>query len=191
MSSDGALILVVGPSGAGKDSILREARKALHDDERIRFARRFITRAPDANEDNCALTTAQFATARALGGFLLSWDAHGLSYGLPASVAIDLARGMSVVANVSRAIVEPARRMWARTFVIQISASPDVLAARLAARGRDTNADERLSRSKSFSEIAADLEIVNDGELEMGARQMTAFISATCAPALSAAAPAG
>ena len=175
MSSEGALILVVGPSGAGKDAILREARRSFEGDDRIRFVRRFITRPPDANEDNCALTLRQFATARRLGGFFLAWDAHGLSYGIPASVGIDLARGVSVVANVSRAIVDPARAIWMRTFVVQVTASDETLRRRLERRGRDDDMDERLARARKVGP-AADVEISNDDDLANAAMKMVAFV---------------
>jgi len=41
------LVLVVGPSGAGKDSLLKAAREEFRGDPRIGFARRVITRPAD------------------------------------------------------------------------------------------------------------------------------------------------
>jgi phosphonate metabolism protein PhnN/1,5-bisphosphokinase (PRPP-forming) len=183
VSSDGALILVVGPSGAGKDSILRGARAAFDGADTIRFARRYITRAPGADEDNVPLLPSQFIVARALGGFILSWDAHGLSYGLPASIGIDLARGVSVVANVSREIVGHARALWPRTFVILVTASPDVLRGRLMDRGRDADIDQRLARSESFNELRPDFVVVNDDDLGVAIEAMTAALERIAAGA--------
>ncbi|MDE2362004.1 MAG: phosphonate metabolism protein/1,5-bisphosphokinase (PRPP-forming) PhnN [Hyphomicrobiales bacterium] len=178
MSSEGALILVVGPSGAGKDSILREARRAFESDHRIRFARRYITRSPDGNEHNYALTEPQFAAARRLGGFLLAWDAHGLNYGIPASVAIDLARGVSVIANASRSVTEVARAMWARTIIVQVSASPATLLERLKLRGREDDMAQRVERASGVP-VDADVTISNDGDLAQAVDSIVALLRTT------------
>ena len=139
------LILVVGPSGAGKDTVLSLARVALTEDPRFRFVRRVITRPADAGgEDHEAVTDSTFAERP----FALQWQAHGLRYGIPADIVADLKRGIRVVANVSRGIIaEAAERFAAR--VIVITAPVDVLAQRLAARGRETTTDvlQRLSRT--------------------------------------------
>ena len=95
-------VLVVGPSGAGKDTLLDAARGALAGDPRFRFVRRVITRPADpGGEDHEPVTEADFATR----DFALQWQAHGLRYGIPADIAVDLAAGLVVVANVSRAII--------------------------------------------------------------------------------------
>jgi phosphonate metabolism protein PhnN/1,5-bisphosphokinase (PRPP-forming) len=93
------LILVVGPSGAGKDTLLTAAREALRQDARFHFAQRVITRPTDAGgEEHQAITEQEFAAR----DFALQWQAHGLRYGIPADV-ID-SRDV-VVANVSRTVV--------------------------------------------------------------------------------------
>ena len=126
----GRLVLVVGPSGAGKDTLLEAARAAFRDDARIRFARRVITRVADPDgEDHEPVTETEF-DARA---FALSWSAHGLRYGIPAEAVRNEA---VLVANVSRGVIaEAARRFPVR--VIEVTARPEILAARLAARGRE------------------------------------------------------
>jgi ribose 1,5-bisphosphokinase len=174
--SEGALVLVVGPSGAGKDSILRAVREELADAPGVRFARRCITRAPGVDEDNIGLSPTQFAVASSLGGFLLSWDAHGLSYGLPASIGIDLARGMTVVANASRGVVEAARMVWPRTFVVLVTASPEVLRMRLRDRARDADLAARINRGLAFGDIRPDLVIVNDGSIDEASEAFMTFL---------------
>ena len=96
------LVLVVGPSGAGKDTLLDAARRKLAGDTRFRFVRRVITRPANAGgEDHDPVTEAEFATRH----FALQWQAHGLRYGIPADIADDLASGRVVIANVSRAVI--------------------------------------------------------------------------------------
>lgn len=93
------LVLVVGPSGAGNDTVLGLAERVLRNDKRFRFVRRVITRPAGADgEDHEAVSEAQFAGR----SFALQWRAHGLSYGIPTDIANDLAAGTVVVANVSR-----------------------------------------------------------------------------------------
>ena len=172
------LVLVVGPSGAGKDALLVAAQQALADDARFHFARRVITRPADAGgEAHEAVTEAEFATRR----FALQWQAHGLRYGISTDV---LGSAPVVVANVSRTIIaEAARRYPAR--VIEVTAPPDVLAARLAARGREDAADvaARLSRSVAVpNDVPLDT-VMNDGSLEEGIARFVAALSRAAAAA--------
>src|ERR1700733_2667205 len=135
------LVLVVGPSGAGKDALLKAAREVFRDDTRIHFARRVITRPPDPEgEDHEAVTPEEFAAR----DFALSWSAHGLRYGIPASA---LATPVAV-ANVSRAVIAEAALRY-RVRVIEVTAPPGILAARLAGRGRESAEDiaRRLLRT--------------------------------------------
>ncbi len=164
--SAGRLILVVGPSGAGKDTLLGFARDTLRGRDDIVFARRVITRPADATEDHEAVSEAEFSSR----DYLLSWQAHGLSYGIPAACEADLAAGRTVVANVSRRII-PAARARFNCVVVEITAPPAVLAARLAARGRESAADieARLARQVGASE--ADVVLVNDEPVETGGKR--------------------
>ena len=132
----GTLVLVVGPSGAGKDSVLNGARAALAGDSRFIFVQRTITREAGAGgEDNAEVTPEAFAAAKAAGAFALSWRAHGLCYGVPADILQDLAAGRRVVVNVSRGVIEEARRRLGAVRVVSVSADPEQLAERLRQRG--------------------------------------------------------
>ncbi len=168
------LVLVVGPSGAGKDTLLDFARTVLMDDPAIRFVRRAITRPADAGgEAHDALSTEAFAAKRDAGGFALHWEAHGLYYGLPADIAADIAAGRIVVANVSRAIIAQAASKFP-LLVIEITAPPEVLARRLAVRRRESEADiaGRLSRSVPLPPDIRVETIVNDTTPEAGATRL-------------------
>ena len=166
------LVLVVGPSGAGKDTLLGTAKQVLAHDRRFHFVRRIITRPVDAGgEAHEAVTEAEFARR----DFALRWRAHGLSYGIPADV-IDGRR--IAVANVSRTvIVEAVHRFDAR--VIEVTAPPEVLAARLGARGREGTADVamRLARSISLPGDVRVETVVNDRSVAEGVARFVAALN--------------
>ncbi len=142
----GRLIAVVGPSGVGKDTVMAglvAARPGLA------VARRVITRAVElGGEQFDGVTEEAFAQARDKGDFVLHWRAHGLSYGIPLSVTDTLGQGRDVLANVSRGVLKQADGLFAGLQVLYLTASTDVLAARLAGRGRESVAGmaARLAR---------------------------------------------
>jgi ribose 1,5-bisphosphokinase len=175
----GLLILVVGPSGVGKDTILRRARQALREDDRFWFPRRVVTRQADDSEDHETATPEAFAAAEARGAYALTWRAHGLSYGAPAEIAREITAGRVVVLNGSREIVGEARRRFSGAKAALITARPETLAARLAARGRDADTDQRLSRETlSVETLRPDLIISNDGSPEESAARLIDFLLA-------------
>ena len=174
------LILVVGPSGAGKDTLLNGARVVLGDDPGVRFVRRVITRPGDLGEEEHESVTEQaFLVRQEAGDFALSWRAHGLHYGIPADISLDLARGRVVIANVSRAVVAEAAERFP-VAVVEITAPADVLARRLAARGREDAADvaRRLSRAIELPLPVERATVVNDGTAAEGAARLLAAIRA-------------
>ena len=174
----GRLVLVVGPSGAGKDTLLRLAQADCADDHEVVFPRRVVTRASSADEDNIAVSPDEFARAREHGDFAVHWDAHGHSYALPLEINDDIRAGRAVVANVSRTVIAALRQAYANVIVIAITAPPDVLAQRLAARARgsDGNIADRLARSVDDTSANADVTILNAGSAEYHGRQLVRVI---------------
>ena len=169
------LVLVVGPSGAGKDTLLDAARRALADDSRYCFVRRVITRSADAGgEAHEAVTEEEFAGR----DFALQWRAHGLGYGIPSAIIDDIRSGRVVVANVSRTVIADAARRFP-TRVIAVTAPADVLAARLASRARENSPDQALRLSRSVAMPAhVDVDtVLNDGSLEAGVTRFLAALS--------------
>lgn len=166
------LILVVGPSGAGKDTLLNGAREALADAP-VRFVRRVITRPGDVGEEaHESVAEQEFLLRQEAGDFALSWQAHGLHYAIPSDISIDLVKGRVVIANVSRAVLAEAAARFP-VGVVEVTAPPAVLAARLEARAREDVGDvaRRLARG---IELPLDLErhiVVNDGTPEEGVRR--------------------
>jgi ribose 1,5-bisphosphokinase len=171
------LVLVVGPSGAGKDTLLDAARARLAGDDRFLFVRRAITRPADAGgEAHEALTSAEFAERRS--GFALSWQAHGLSYGISAAIEGELAKGRVVIANVSRSVIQEAATRFPAC-VIEITAPPEILAARLGQRGREDQADiaSRLTRSVTLPANVPTESVMNDATPEQGIARFLAALN--------------
>jgi ribose 1,5-bisphosphokinase len=174
----GRLVLVVGPSGAGKDTLLRLAQAACIDDNDIVFPRRIVTRESSADEDNIAMSNDEFRRASEHGHFAVHWEAHGHSYALPLDINDDIRAGRAVVANVSRTVIGALRQAYANVIVVAITAPPDVLAQRLAARARhsDGNIDDRLTRSVNDASANADVTILNAGSADYHGRHLVRVI---------------
>jgi len=174
----GRLVLVVGPSGAGKDTLLRLAQAACIEDGGIVFPRRIVTRASSADEDNIAVSPEEFRRARDHGDFAVHWEAHGHGYGLPRKIDGDIRAGRTVVVNVSRTVIAALRNAYANVVVVAITAPPEVLAQRLAARARasDGNVAERLARSVDDTAAQADVTIFNTGSADYHGRQLVRVI---------------
>jgi ribose 1,5-bisphosphokinase len=162
----GALFYVIGPSGAGKDSVIAWAR-AASDPARTAFAHRYITRPamPDA-ENHVALSAEEFAARRRRGWFALAWQSHGLSYGVGREIDLWRAEGVRVVINGSRAYLPEAAARYPELRPVLITAPPEVREARLLARNRETGAAlaERLDRCPAIVHPGL-VSIDNDGEL--------------------------
>ena len=174
----GRFIVVVGPSGAGKDTLLGLARAACADDGNVVFPRRVVTREASASEDNVQVTLDAFRQARARGDFALHWEAHGHCYALPRAIDDDIRAGRTVVANLSRTVVDAIRRGYADVTVVLITAPPEMLSQRLAARARssDGQIESRLSRVVDDVATAPDVTITNVGSVEDHARELVAII---------------
>jgi ribose 1,5-bisphosphokinase len=174
-------VLVVGPSGAGKDAVLGEAARRLSGDARFLFPKRVVTRAANAAEDHDTLTPAEFAAGLQRGAFALHWQAHGLSYGIAAEIDAAVRSGCSVVFNASRRVVSVARARYANCAVVLIDAPFQLRARRLATRDRERaqDVDARLQRIVAeFDAGDVDLVIDNSGSLCRAADALAAWLKA-------------
>jgi ribose 1,5-bisphosphokinase len=178
----GQWVFICGPSGVGKDSVIAWASQALAGQSRIVFARRLVTRTAQPGSDDDAMNEAEFLSLREAGGLRWHWQAHGFYYGISQRYESHVSAGGLVVINGSRSHVDalPAAPDVKR---VEITASPDKIAARLALRGRDSQEAvlQRLARNAELDQLSTpkvDLIINNDTELAVAGARLVAFLSA-------------
>ncbi|MEP2703443.1 MAG: phosphonate metabolism protein/1,5-bisphosphokinase (PRPP-forming) PhnN [Roseibium sp.] len=176
----GRLILVVGPSGAGKDTLMSALKTRLTDRADVDFARRAITRDADADaEDHDTLSRPEFDQLVANGEAALSWEAHGLGYVIPKPYDQAIANGNTVFANGSRKVLKQAADKYETAIVLLITAPIEILAERLAARGRESKneIERRLKRADLEPENVPNLiRIENTGQIEDSVAAMIAAL---------------
>ena len=187
----GGLLYLMGPSGAGKDSLIEYARAVVGADAGVVFAHRYITRPAGAGgENHVALGEQEFELRLQRGLFLFHWRSHGLRYGIGVEVRDWLRSGLNVVINGSRAYLPDARRRVPRLLPVMIRVQPAHLRERLLGRGREMDADlqERLARGAQFADLdAPDFAFIdNDGTLEEAGERFVAVVRGLGAPALPA-----
>jgi ribose 1,5-bisphosphokinase len=186
---EGRLFYVIGPSGSGKDSLMRYARERLAGDPGVVFAHRYITRPVELNgENHVALTEAEFDARLAAGLFAMHWESHGLRYGIGREINLWLAKGCNVVMNGSREYLPEARRRYPTMAAILVTVSPEVLAERLRARGRETEDQimRRIERARQFARPSGHLEIIeNDADLNVAGERFVQLFSTVRARAIA------
>lgn len=184
-AESGALIAVVGPSGAGKDSLISYARSHIPSLPAVLFVRRVVTRrSVAATEDHDTLSAAAFEAALASGAFAVHWEAHGLRYAIPAEVGRHVADGGVAVVNGSRAALPAIRSAFSRVLTVHVTCRPDVLAARLKARGREDGDEQlqRLARATMTVESSQDtIAIDNSDDLPTAGEALVAVVRSAMA----------
>jgi guanylate kinase len=172
-------VVVTGPSGVGKSSILAKVREQTGAD----FSISATTRPPRGAEQNGReyyfLDRAGFEKKVAAGDMLEWAEVYGEYYGTPAEpVREALAKGRTIVMDVDVQGAEQIHETLPQALLILIvPPDEDELERRL--RGRKTESEEKLQQrlSKACREMAQarasgifDVEIVND-ELDRAVRE--------------------
>lgn len=169
---------VVGPSGAGKDTVLQAALALA---PQLKLAPRYVTRPCRAGDDRHEpVSRAAFERLLAAGRLALRWQANDFLYGIDAIVDDWLGAGFDVLVNGSRAAWPAVRARYPDAIGVRISASDATLAERLARRGREDRAqlEARLRRNAGLGTLEGiALELVNEDCPEAAARRLLAWLA--------------
>ncbi len=163
----GTVFVIVGPSGSGKDTLINWLRENLKHKTDILFVRRIVTRPADNDhEDHDTMEPGQFQQAKASGAFAVTWQAHDLHYAIPNSVKDHVDQGGQAILNGARRALHHLEAAFSDVQIIHLDVDPDILAERLANRGRgsDTDLSARLAQQKlDFQTRAPIIHVANNG----------------------------
>jgi len=177
----GRLYVIVGPSGAGKDTLIDWLGRHLPPGHGVLFVRRAITRPPALDSEiHEPMTEAEFAAAAAEGRFCLTWQAHGLSYGIPATARAYVEAGGVAVLNGSRHALPAILAVFPQARVIVVTVDPEERWRRLAARGREDKAAiaARVERSDgALGGIAVAAVVDNSGPVDEAGAALMALVT--------------
>lgn len=181
MDAQGRMVIVSGPSGSGKSSIVRR----LVRDPRVVFSVSATTRPPRAGEvdgrDYVFLTPQEFARRRRRGEFLEQAEVHGNMYGTLASQmedALALGRIFLLEIDVQGANQIKAQRIPCLSIFV-VAPSPEELRRRLIGRGTDSpevierrlkKAEDELREGGKYDHV-----VVND-DLERALSEVRALM---------------
>lgn len=179
----GHLIVISGPSGVGKDTVLR---KVFELDPRLRYSVSYTTREPRSGEvDGVSYTFVDepgFAAMRERGEFLETAVVHGRHYGTSRRrVREALERGEDIVLKID---VQGAAQLRGRVddavFIFLLPPSVEVLRERLRGRGTDDEASVRRRQEDAVRELADaeryDHRVVN-ADVERAAREILSIVA--------------
>lgn len=181
----GSWIFICGPSGAGKDSVITWSQQTLGEQANIVFARRMVTRPAQRDSEHDAIDTPGFLSMQRAGQLRWHWQAHDFHYGISQDYEADVNAGRIVVVNGSRDHVN-GLPMSPDVKRVEVTASAEKLATRLALRGRDSQDDVvlRLARNTElglFTPLSTDLTITNDTALADAGARLVAYLIAQAA----------
>ena len=113
------------------------------------------------------------------GNFALDWQIYGLNYGIPIEIDDYLKKGHPVIINVSRTIVNQAKKIYRNIKVVFIEVPLEITLQRIKNRKRETEElikyrIERAKNNQKFPE--ADFVIDNSGKLDYAIDSFLAYL---------------
>jgi len=177
----GRLYFIVGPSGAGKDTLLHWVKENLPANAPLEFARRAITRPAHGSEVHEVLNQEAYWQAAAAGHFCMQWQANDLCYGIRRNVEAKLKCGQDVVVNGSREYLPQLRQRFPDARIVWIMADPEQIRQRMEKRQRESGAAllNRLDRGIKFA-VPDDQDIIcidNSGPIHVAGQKLLKIFS--------------
>ncbi|MHB8399288.1 MAG: guanylate kinase [Candidatus Limnocylindrales bacterium] len=180
------LIIISGPSGVGKDTIIEALRRRPHRPE-YHYVVTCTTRAPRADEVRDRsyhfLTRDRFIELRDTGELLEANEVHGNWYGTPrAEVRAALAAGRDVILKIDVQGAQVVKERIAEALLIfVVPPSLEALFHRLRTRATETVDELELRQRNAAVELARqddyDYVVVNEtGQVERTAERIDAIV---------------
>ncbi|MEM7257346.1 MAG: phosphonate metabolism protein/1,5-bisphosphokinase (PRPP-forming) PhnN [Pseudomonadota bacterium] len=182
----GTMIVVVGPGGSGKDSIMRAAKPTLESGKHAHFVKRVITReCKPERENHHSVSPGQFRQMAERGDFAVYWQAHSLWYGVPINTLSQIKRGHTLIVNGSRDALPDFRSTYPHCQAVWINVSKKIQMERLKARHVKPSAEmhSRLQRTVTQSPDPQDFILNNDGTLADSTDEFISLVIGTIAKA--------
>ncbi|MCH8617820.1 phosphonate metabolism protein/1,5-bisphosphokinase (PRPP-forming) PhnN [Undibacterium sp. TS12] len=181
LPASGRLFFVVGPSGAGKDTLLQWVRDNLPANAELDFAQRTITRPAHDSEGHEALSQEAYWQAAAAGHFCMQWQANGLCYGIRRHIEVKLKCGHDVIVNGSREYLPQLKQLFPDAKIIWIMADPEQIRQRMEKRQRESGAAllNRIDRGLKFS-VPEDQNIIcidNSGAIHIAGQKLLKILT--------------
>ncbi|MHA1268984.1 MAG: phosphonate metabolism protein/1,5-bisphosphokinase (PRPP-forming) PhnN [Candidatus Helarchaeota archaeon] len=175
------LFLIVGNSGSGKDSLIKEVQKHFPKHlKEIKVPIRVITRPPSPETENFeSIDVDSFIKLKKNGEFALDWHIYGLYYGIRKIINDWLSSGHSVLINVSRKIIPTARSKYPNVKIIFVKVPFEITEKRIRERARENEEiiQMRLERAKQNQDLpSADFVLDNSGDLESAGNALLNYI---------------
>jgi ribose 1,5-bisphosphokinase len=163
----------VGPSGAGKDTLLTWLKSRVRSSSLLHWARRTIDRPPSIEfnaEQHESVEAEGFEKLLKEGAFAMHWEANSHRYGIRFQEIAPLYQFKWVIVNGSRGYLPTVAKDYPGLTVLHITADQELLRKRLIDRGRESNEmiEERLRREVPIINPPHSnlIEIINNGSLE-------------------------
>ncbi len=145
---DTKIILIVGPSGVGKDTLIKETKKYLSE---VNFVNRYITRKPDLNESNYYLDSYAFELLKHNSFFISTWQAHNYYYGIAKN---SIESGLNII-SISRSKIKDFENIYDKVYTININVPKEILKKRLLLRARESEEEIDLRLKRIYESLDA------------------------------------